>query len=269
MTINEIIDRVVAMKSEYRMNSIDPNRVGGLLLDILQYINSSQVRLQSPAIHKVYSSVSEMYADARPISDLTGLELKIGQLVCIVPLTQYDITAGDVYRYDGPSGNTSTWTYLSKIGGIPADQELNAASSNPIANAPVAAAIKQQNQKVAQLDQEWQEIKDANFNVVVEVLPHIEKVVVTDGGAVLQPDKLYDFGEAAQIAVAFAPASEPQYAAQYAFQFKSPADAPTSLTMPEGVIFPVESESMLQIYAGRTYQITIVENLAVATSWEA
>ena len=39
--------------------------------------------------------------------------------------------------------------------------------------------------KVAQLDQEWQEIKDANFVVNVEVLPHIEKVVVTDGGAVL------------------------------------------------------------------------------------
>jgi hypothetical protein len=39
--------------------------------------------------------------------------------------------------------------------------------------------------------------------------------------------------------------------------------------MPEGVIFPVESESMLQIKAGLTYQITIVENLAVATSWEA
>lgn len=122
--------------------------------------------------------------------------------------------------------------------------------------------------KLAQLSQEWQEIKDAEFNVVVEAIPHIEKVVVTDGGAVLQPDKLYDFGESAQIAVAFAPATDPKYAAQYAFQFKSPAEAPTTLTMPEGVIFPVESESMLQIKAGLTYQITIVDNLAVATSWE-
>lgn len=122
--------------------------------------------------------------------------------------------------------------------------------------------------KLAQLDQEWQEIKDANFVVNVEVLPHIEKVVVTDGGAVLQPDKLYDFGESAQIAVAFAPASDSKYAAQYVFQFKSPADTPTTLTMPDGVIFPVESDSQLQIKAGLTYQITIVDNLAVATSWE-
>ena len=122
--------------------------------------------------------------------------------------------------------------------------------------------------KLAQLSQEWQEIKDAEFNVIVEAIPHIEKIIVTDGGAVLQPDKLYDFGESAQIAVAFAPATEPKYAAQYAFQFKCPADAATTLTMPEGVVFPKESDSMLSLKAGLTYQITIVDNLAVATSWE-
>ena len=134
--------------------------------------------------------------------------------------------------------------------------------------AELSAQAEDTESKLAQLSQEWQEIKDAEFNVIVEAIPHIEKVIVTDGGAVLQPDKLYDFGESAQIAVAFAPAAEPKYAAQYAFQFKSPADAPTSLTMPEGVIFPVESDSLLQIKAGLTYQITIVDNLAVATSWE-
>lgn len=267
MTINEIIDRVVAMKSEYRMNSIDPNRVGGILLDILQYINSSQVRLQSPAIHKVYSSVSEMYADAKPISDLTGLELKIGQLVCIVPSTQYDITAGNVYRYDGPSGNTSTWTYLSKIGGIPADQELNAASSNPIANAPVAAAIEEQNQKLAQLDQEWQEIKEANFNIIVN--PHVE---VIDMGAAtaatIEPDKLYIFGEVASLAIGVvAPAAG--LAGNYNFIFTSPAEMPTTLSLPIGVKFPKESDSMLKIAANTTYQISILNNLAIATSWEA
>lgn len=267
MTINEIIERVVALKEEYRMNSIDPNRVGGLLLDILQYINSSQVRLQSPAIHKMYSSVSAMYADGQPISDLTGLELKIGQLVCIVPTSSQDPTAGDIYRYDGPSGNTSAWTYLSKIGGIPADQELNKTSSNPIANAPVAAAIDQQNQKLAQLSQEWQELKDAEFNVVVEVDPHIEVVNVTGGAAILQPDKLYNFGEVANLAIGFEAPLEGK-AANYAFQFKSPASAPTSVTMPDSVVFPVESDSMFYIKAGRTYQVTILNNLAVATSWE-
>ena len=128
--------------------------------------------------------------------------------------------------------------------------------------------IAESTAELAQLSQEFEELKEAEFTVIVEPIPHIEKVVVTDGGAVLQPDKLYDFGESAQIAVAFAPATDPKYAAQYAFQFKSPADTPTTLTMPEGVVFPVESDSQLQIKKGLTYQITIVDNLAVATSWE-
>lgn len=134
--------------------------------------------------------------------------------------------------------------------------------------AELSAQAETTGAKLAQLSQEWQEIKDANFNVNVEVLPHIEKVIVTDGAAILEPDKLYDFGESAQIVVGFKPQDIPQYAAQYAFQFKSPADAPTSLTMPEGVVFPKESDSILSIKAGLTYQITIVDNLAVATSWE-
>lgn len=121
--------------------------------------------------------------------------------------------------------------------------------------------------KLAQLDQEWQEIKDANFVVNVEVLPHIEVVAVSGGAAILQPDKLYDFGEVATLAVGFEPPAEGK-AANYAFQFKSPADAPTTITMPDSVVFPVESDSMFNVKAGRTYQVTILNNLASASSWE-
>ena len=122
--------------------------------------------------------------------------------------------------------------------------------------------------KLAQLDQEWQEIKDANFNVNIEVLPHIAVEQVTGGAAILQPDKLYDFGEVATLAVGFEPPLEGN-AANYAFQFKSPADAPTTITMPDSVVFPVESDSMFNVKAGRTYQVTILNGLAVATSWNA
>lgn len=121
--------------------------------------------------------------------------------------------------------------------------------------------------EVAQLDQEWQEIKDANFQVTIEVLPHIAVEQVTGGAAILQPDKLYDFGEVATLAVGFEAPAEGN-AANYAFQFKSPADAPTTITMPDSVVFPVESDSMFNVKAGRTYQVTILNNLAVATSWE-
>lgn len=121
--------------------------------------------------------------------------------------------------------------------------------------------------KLAQLDQEWQEIKEANFQVTIEVLPHIAVEQVTGGAAILQPDKLYDFGEVANLAIGFEAPLEGK-AANYAFQFKSPADAPTTIVMPDSVVFPVESDSVFSVKAGKTYQVTILNNLAVATSWE-
>ena len=125
--------------------------------------------------------------------------------------------------------------------------------------------------KLAQLDQEWSEVKgqieDAVLEVTVQAQPHIHKVIVEGGAAILEPDKLYMFGEVAQIALDFAPVENEDFVAQYAFQFKCPADAVTTLTMPE-VKFPVESNNSLKIVEGRTYQITIVNGLAVATSWE-
>ena len=148
----------------------------------------------------------------------------------------------------------------------------NQAITGAVLNRVLNDMVNKYDSKLAQLDQEWSEVKknieDAVLEVVVQAQPHIHKVIVEGGAAILEPDKLYMFGEVAQIALGFAPVENEDFVAQYAFQFKSPASGPTTLTMPEGVIFPVESESMLQIKAGRTYQITIVDNLAVATSWE-
>ena len=123
--------------------------------------------------------------------------------------------------------------------------------------------------KLAQLDQEWQGVKEQIQEAVlkVEVAPHIEVVTIEGGAAILQPDKLYDFGEVTQLLVGFEAPLEGK-AANYAFQFKSPADAPTSVTMPDSVVFPVESDSMFSVKAGRTYQVTILNNLASASSWE-
>lgn len=146
-------------------------------------------------------------------------------------------------------------------------QELGDSATSVMSQKAISEHVAKQNAKLAQLDQEWQEIKDANFVVNVEVLPHIEKVVVEGGAAILQPDKFYMFGEVAQIALDFAPA-EANNAAVYAFQFTSPAYAPTTITMPDYIKFPKESDSMLNIKANTTYQINIVEGLAVATSWE-
>ena len=123
-------------------------------------------------------------------------------------------------------------------------------------------------EKLAQLDQDWNALKEQIQDAVlkVEVAPHIEVVAVSGGAAILQPDKLYDFGEVANLAIGFEAPLEGK-AANYAFQFKSPADAPTTITMPDSVVFPVESDSIFNVKAGRTYQVTILNGLAVATSW--
>ena len=122
-------------------------------------------------------------------------------------------------------------------------------------------------QKLAQLSQEWQEIKNANFNVVVN--PHIEVVDMgTTTAATIEPDKYYIFGEVASLAVGFVPAAEGKVG-NYAFQFTCPADSATTLSLPIDVKFPIESGSSLVIAAGNTYQISILNGLAVATSWGA
>lgn len=128
------------------------------------------------------------------------------------------------------------------------------------------AGITEQNEKLAQLSQEWQEVKDANFNVSLN--PHVEVVDMTGStAATIEPDKYYIFGEVATLAVGLV-AAQTGYIGNYAFQFTSPADAPTTLSLPIDVKFPVESDSILAIKAGRTYQISILNDLAIATSWE-
>lgn len=163
----------------------------------------------------------------------------------------------------GPQGNS---------GYTGAADELEVINNLETDNAIAALSAKmgmELGTKVAQLDQDWNALKEQIQDAVlkVEVAPHIEVVAVNGGAAILQPDKLYDFGEVANLAIGFEAPLEGK-AANYAFQFKSPADAPTTITMPDSVVFPVESDSMFNVKAGRTYQVTILNNLAVATSWE-
>lgn len=132
-TIYDILAQAQALRNETKLDSVSPERLGAIHEETLKYINEYQLLASSPAIHKVYASVSLMQGDSSPKSDITGRYLTKGQLVVIVP-TSVDATAGDIYRYDGPSGNTSSWTYVAKIGGVPADKEFNINSTNPLQN---------------------------------------------------------------------------------------------------------------------------------------
>ena len=171
----------------------------------------------------------------------------------------------------GPMGVSGPRGLQGNSGYTGAADELEVVNNLETSNARAALSAKMGMElgiEVTRLSQEWQEIKDANFQPTFEVLPHIEVVTIEGGAAILQPDKLYDFGEVANLAIGFETPLEGK-AANYAFQFKSPASAPTSVTMPDSVVFPVESDSIFNIKAGRTYQVTILNNLAVATSWNA
>ena len=148
MNIYDLISRAQKLRKETQLDSVSPDRVGGLHEDTLKYINEFQLLASSPSLHKIYASVSAMQSDKSPKSDLTGKPLKPGQLVVIVPANQTDATAGDVYRYDGPSGNTSAWTFVAKIGAVPADAELSATSTNPPQNKVVTEKLTELESRV-------------------------------------------------------------------------------------------------------------------------
>ena len=149
MNIYDLISRAQKLRKETQLDSVSPDRVGGLHEDTLKYINEFQLLASSPSLHKIYASVSAMQSDKSPKSDLTGKPLKPGQLVVIVPANQTDATAGDVYRYDGPSGNTSAWTFVAKIGAVPADAELSATSTNPPQNKVVTEKLTELESKTS------------------------------------------------------------------------------------------------------------------------
>jgi hypothetical protein len=160
----------------------------------------------------------------------------------------------------GPQGNSG---YQGAAGELEVVNDL--VSDKPTA-ALSAAQGKILDAKVAQLDQEWQEVKDANFNIIVN--PHVEVVDMgTATAATIEPDKYYIFGEVASLAIGLAAAKEGSIG-NYAFQFTSPASGATILSLPLDVKFPIDSGSSLQIKAGIVYQISILNGLAIATSWE-
>jgi len=115
--IIDILARALSLRQETELNSITPNRAGGIMYDTLLVLNQMQLEGGALLISKVYASVAAMEADTTPTSDLTGRALKPGQLVVIVPSDPSSADLGSIYRYNGPG----SWTYTGKTGGLPMD----------------------------------------------------------------------------------------------------------------------------------------------------
>lgn len=115
VNINDLLVRAAALRDETALNSISPDRAGGIMYDTLLAMN--ELWLQQGAalvISKIYASVAAMEADSAPVSDLTSQPLRPGQIVVIA---SSDSDNGSVYRYDGTTSAVSTWSKVGIIGG--------------------------------------------------------------------------------------------------------------------------------------------------------
>lgn len=128
--INEILARAAALRDETALNSISPERAGGIMYDTLLALN--ELWLQQGAalvISKIYASVAAMEADTAPVSDLTGKPLRPGQIVVIA---SSDSDNGSVYRYNGTE--SPSWTLVGSIGNLdPVDSLDSDSTTLPLA----------------------------------------------------------------------------------------------------------------------------------------
>ena len=123
--INEILARAAALRDETALNSIDPERAGGIMYDTLMALN--ELWLQQGAalvISKIYASVAAMNADTSPVSDLTGQPIRPGMIVVIA---SSDTDNGSVYRYNGTSA--PRWSLVGNIGNLEPVDSLDSDST--------------------------------------------------------------------------------------------------------------------------------------------
>lgn len=123
--INDILARAAALRDETALNSISPERAGGIMYDTLLALND--LWLQQGAalvISKIYASVAAMEADTAPISDLTGQPLRPGQIVVIA---SSDSDNGTIYRYNGTE--SPSWSAVGQMGNSEPVDSLDSDSS--------------------------------------------------------------------------------------------------------------------------------------------
>ena len=166
--INEILARAAALRDETALNSISPERAGGIMYDTLMALN--ELWLQQGAalvISKIYASVDAMEADTAPVSDISGKPLRSGQIVVIA---SEDEDNGSVYRYNGT--DSPSWSLVGNIGNLEPVDSLDSDSTQ----LPLAAHQgKVLDDKVSQLGQELTQVipKKAGVNLLDTASPNI------------------------------------------------------------------------------------------------
>lgn len=112
--------RAQSLRQETALNSITPERAGGIMYDTAALLNQQQLQGTNPLlISKIYASIEAMEADDNPVSDITGEALKPGQIVVISSAQPDEPDEGLVYRFNGIVEEVSSWTCVGKIGSSP------------------------------------------------------------------------------------------------------------------------------------------------------
>lgn len=177
--INEILARAAALRDETALNSISPERAGGIMYDTLIVLN--ELWLQQGAalvISKIYASVDAMEADTAPVSDISGKPLRPGQIVVIA---SEDEDNGSVYRYNGT--DSPSWSLVGNIGNLEPVDSLDSDSTQ----LPLAAHQgKVLDEKISQLGQDYSATTGSIFKLTE--IEYTTGGYIKNNGAVVDVD---------------------------------------------------------------------------------
>ena len=162
--------------------------------------------------------------------------------------TPTEIERIDRYKYDG-----SAWAY---------EYSLNNSGFTAAQWAAINSGIT--SVKVSKLD-----ALPTNTELTASLNAKANKAtVVSQSGssASISPNVLNVWGIASSITIAFTAGASGEVN-EYMFQFTCPSFAATTLTLPDTIRWANDDE--LEPEAGYTYQVSVVDNLAVYAGWEA
>ena len=91
----------------------------------------------------------------------------------------------------------------------------------------------------------------------------IPRVEISSSSAALDPNKFYVFPEMASLTITLATPSDSTIVNEYHFRFDS-GDTATTLSLPNDVTMPAD----FAVEADMTYEISIIDNMGLVTSWE-
>lgn len=91
------------------------------------------------------------------------------------------------------------------------------------------------------------------------IYPVIEQ---TASSVQIQPNVLNLWGEMSSLAITFATPSDSNVVNEYMIQFSSPSASATTISLPSNVVW-AESCGVLSVEVGKTYQISIVNNIGL------